>query len=830
MTGRLRCSKNGCFAYSELSATLFLTIDYLRHRPLLALLPLLGTIAMKQSEKAQSTQSKRSFEWFRALSFPSRFALSAIGVLLAALLYAAIVEVVNGESLVVVDIPLNNGDQLRVTWPSPSRITADAQEVEIVLSLLPAPDTIEERAYYISLQSLDRSLLLDANDNGYIVRHTLTSSSAAVVLTVRLAALQKELPDRIRLDLVIFDNSGDELLSIPPWWLWVEVGKTNIVQRAILWIVGKAEVLALIATVLLWWTDDTRRRQKEQTELRQRIEGIKDFRPEKLEDFQQLLQRILNVANERRTNPAYTEIIEQEFQDVCRSLVDQNKHWAEMLRMMGNATSEDSSSRITTIRDILVNLVNLKRFYTDIFADEVRSHYFSTIHWGLFKPIEDAQLETIFAKLMDCWRGRMYDDTALIAEAVARISVDEAGDPRQLSLEILIRECRENRELRSLLRHTRLQTLLTHSKELADIVSYGYRWPNARVVRPPSDSSKRLTEWLDQAGLRTHPFAEAVDYRHDQLLTETWLPPTSWDKLEYSGNLIAQFETPDDAELCIHYLLRQLRQPEFFGVLPTFPIRLAYRATVGSGEIADTILHSHTTTWFDFLSTNREAFEEMPETDQQMLAELFIWSAGSYSALRSWMLSRAKTVYAIDETYFASILRRIQYIATGTQSLDRPGLPKRLSWLAVRPPGYRQSYLVGTVHPDYTDLQYTNLLHLMPHLNEYHIYLKLFGYGTTIPASDRKEFAGIRSASMYWSEDSLRKVLDARVRKAFGMDFPFAALLERMDDPGERLVKAAGGSLTRLLALGYRLIDRHIQQREITKYISEDTFEAILQE
>lgn len=790
---------------------------------------------MKQLEKVQGTQSKWSFKWLGALSFPSRIAIGAIGVLLAALLYAAIVEIANGESLVVVDIPLNNGDQLRVIWPSPSRITADAQEVEIVLSLLPASDTIGERAYYISLQSLDRSLLLDANDNGYIVHHTLTSSSASIVLTVRLAALQKELPDRIRIDLVVFDNSGDEPLSIPPWWLWVEIGKTNIVQRAILWIVGKAGVLALVLPLLIFvweykrYISDGKAKDHEKF-----IERIEKWQFNAIEDYDQILEEIVKKGLQiYRKKHTQAEAWREDYLEVCGAIVKQTDGWENLLRLAGDVISnrslEIASTHFVTVQRILGNLIH---FHTEILPDEKTRRDFCVLNKALFERVEDAQLRITLAELICLWRKYGYDSTVLVIEAIARICVNETGYPYQRALNMLAQKCKnEGAEVRSLLRYPRLRVLLTHSEKLVDLATYDYRWPAAEVVTPPSDLSKHLKDWLDIAELCIHPFAEAVDYRRDQLLSETWIPPISWDKLEEPDNLLALFKAPGDAELCAAYLLRRLYQKEFFGRLPTFPIQLASGAAIGHGEIVDALLHSQAITWCDFLSTNREAFEGMPETDQQMLTELLIWSAGSYSALRSWMLSRAQK----DEAYFIPVLRRIQYVTARTQSFGSPGLSKRLSWLPVRPQGYRQSYLVGTVHQDYTDLQYTNLLYLTPYLNEHQVYLKLLGHEKSMPGSDlRESIAAIQRESMSWPEDNLRKVLDARVRKAFGEDFPFAALLERTKvidkPPEERLAQAAGGSLTRLLTLGHRLIERHLQQSELTKYISEETFEAILRE
>jgi len=770
-----------------------------------------------------NSESRHLLRQFGELSIIGKGAVSLICLLLILLVYVGYNEVKPQEWLHEEIIDLSDGDKLRVTFPRPFHFTSNENELEIVLSLIPNLKIAGNRSYTASLENPDRVLLLDLNGEGYTFRRTLSASKSTAVLRVRPSVSILELPIVPKLQLRIISADDNEKID-PVNHNWkVHILSPTIFYDASVWIVEKAGALALIATVLLWWTDDTRRRQEVQASLRQSIEGIKSLRFEKLEDFKQLQQLLFDVTDKIRKNPEYSELIEQEVQDACRSLVEQNDHWAGMIRTMSDKFFEDPSSQASTIRDILVNL---ERFYTEIFVDEARSHYFSTIHFGLFQQVEDAELENVFAKLLDCWRERMYDNSrALIVEAVVRKTLDGAGYPPSLALGILMRKL-EGNELRDLLRYPRFNNLFPHSNELES-------YANKRLdEKSASYLSKLLADWLDIVGLQTSPFAHEGDYQNDDLLYKTWLPPIGWDKLETPGNSIVQFETSEDTDLCAYYLVYFLRQRKLSLPLPTFPINLTYGAATESGDIADAILHTYTTDWFDFLSENREAFEKISETDQRMLTELFIWSAGSYLALHSWMLSRAKMIYALDENYFVPVLHRIQKIADETQNLnDRPGLPKRLSWLAVRPPGYEQSYLVGATHQDYTNLQYENLLYLTPFLNEYHIYLKLFVPGSSVSGADPGGSTAVtRSKPMYWSTDSLRQVLDDRVLKASGNRFPFLALLGTMDDPEGRLAQAANGSLTRLLRLGHRLIERHIQQPEVTKYISEATFEATLRE
>lgn len=437
-----------------------------------------------------------------------------------------------------------------------------------------------------------------------------------------------------------------------------------------------------------------------------------------------------------------------------------------------------------------------------------------------------------FQQKIECafWLWQHFDEDA--RNIVIRLLKEIDNADERASLVGRFERGKEN-ELR-LLRDQRPGFELGHIAR--HLLVYKYDWQSWAPLwsSDPRPIDESMRNWLDLAGLTSHPFP-VITGRDDHLLLENWVHPDKWDRMLDTKPIMICSDDGYDRVATAYKLCDALRdypyksnaaevEQKYFPILLELPMSsLPPNAT--AIEALHGIARTIGETWINLLSRHPWAFLELDPVQEAGLAQFLLWTTDSVVLLKR-KLDRAfdllpKTAENVIPQAARDMLKQ-RLEALQNDSLPRlPSSSQLLEWISYRPPGLSRSYLIAyfgeDAGPIQGDLQAKAMMEWAWHLSKINVSLKLFTPEYVVEQARRSD-----SIDLGWSNQSLMEALDLRVANACGQGWadlvvPWAAVAMV-----EQLVEKAGESYGRMVRIAHEAIRIHVQRTPDKKHLTPD--------
>jgi hypothetical protein len=372
-------------------------------------------------------------------------------------------------------------------------------------------------------------------------------------------------------------------------------------------------------------------------------------------------------------------------------------------------------------------------------------------------------------------------------------------------------------------------------------------WLNSPIVRPSP-----VDRWIGISELVSNPFVAGI-YAPNPLLARSWVNPTAWASIIAVEHTSIQSTIREDCNVTALMLYDRLRTTTDYDI---FPVRLTLPFTevwpnapydvllkcivqsIGHALLAMLPLPS------DPPNANM-LLDYMPDEQAEMV-KLLTWVAGSSDALRQ-CVSRVPTPpdhlaeNELQQQAGAGKLHQkltqiIDQALGGASHVDTPSTDTLHSWLAMRPPGMKHTFLIVDVADSDQDTQaqvaaLLRMAHNAPHSQ---VFVKLFGAPEAFVA-----YGDATPMTLQWRTKDLERMLSTRMYHASG--FTLNTLndcfwLPPFQDEGGQsdvdthIITYARGSLNRMLQLGQTLFQQHADRNPEERYLQPDDLDSFLQE
>ncbi|HOD05209.1 MAG TPA: hypothetical protein PKH92_09210 [Anaerolineaceae bacterium] len=309
-----------------------------------------------------------------------------------------------------------------------------------------------------------------------------------------------------------------------------------------------------------------------------------------------------------------------------------------------------------------------------------------------------------------------------------------------------------------------------------------------------------LQRWTDQIPLTNYPFLDSR-IENDLLMEKLIRPPKHWQEICASSRSSSVISDDDEDLQIINLFLKLLWQPSIF-VTP-LDVSTDYQPGTPSWRY---LLAALAQSWVKYLGYNPNAPSHLDRQQQHRLAILLKWRYPDLKTLRLCLAQEGLTEWADQRPIIQQITQLLQG-AEQVEVLVQQYLPQLIT---LRPQEFKQSIYI--IH------QFNNRSHATGEL-----ILSMLECINTVPGSvalkilgnSDLNLPGIPRYRLYWETAELTQHLNDRIQKASsGQLQNFNELFYAfppMDDADQRIAKLADGSLARLLRLGHRLVEHHIQ-------------------
>lgn len=362
-------------------------------------------------------------------------------------------------------------------------------------------------------------------------------------------------------------------------------------------------------------------------------------------------------------------------------------------------------------------------------------------------------------------------------------------------------------------------------RHLTNHFPWTFAWAPIASAPGMVSRTRSVTSWLEANGLKMHPFDAYELQAHHAFLKRVTLPAAQRAAIIRS-QLLAAVGLRFDRYVAAIALYHELHQPTA-RQMPVM-VTLFDHDTAGHPALLSRVAQAAGKTWVRLIADQPGVLLWLPEDEQALLAEWFVWLSGSPQAVRQ-QLRRAGLRSGIQEQI---VLRQLDSLLSGVDR-SAPRSDRLLNWLAIRPPEVSHMCVIAI---DYTENQRAGLLaELLSKTQDAGVVWKLF----TSPTR-RRMVEKIDSIALEWSEHELLALLDFAVDGAGGPGQTLNDLLE-MDDPASNeeeflraMVKHAHGSFERALAICQRALAHHLDTVSDPNdpnypFLNEHDFKAALQ-
>ena len=622
------------------------------------------------------------------------------------------------------------------------------------------------------------------------------------------------------------------------------------------WTFNRGEFfLVLVGSLLAWFWESDRQKQRKQEQDRTIAEQIRDLKPPEdsnLNSYHRLFERIWQLYSQDRQKEKMEKLKAR-----CHALYYENDGFRPLFRSLGRDIVRvrvgPVPQRVLKCLTYLCDSDMQELFrtaYEDTGADDK-----STSHpWRLFQSVLTV-FEGDFSKKEEkpSVEGKEKPDPGLSSENSADGLVDSlaalggyySGDVYELlagTIRLLlehkkhriVHELLKDEFMRSAARHAQLKPLLENDSEIYNLVApQPPSWP--QVLRNPMYKEGKIRNWLDMMGFRHHPFGTETP-AEDPLLVSGWVPPEGWDGFLRQRAARARLPSWGDALYVAHYFphSQEVSARRLFPVFAEFVDgKLTVKSLSGAG------VRAASKKWSEFLANSPERIHELSEWEQRNIAFMGAWVAsGSVTHWLDELASLRKLLCATEnEAEVKSGLQReesqvhFQWLCWRMETLVRGSSPSPrydeiqsfLAWLNLRPPGLDRTVLSVVLDSEDVLEALVNAADLWYALKKAGVEIKILSSRPLASTPMRFTSSNLKALLLRWSEQDLNSILDLRCQAAvssFDKNLKdFAGLFripaapsawEKFRELRGVIVTASDGSLARLLELGRNLVDRHV--------------------
>lgn len=393
---------------------------------------------------------------------------------------------------------------------------------------------------------------------------------------------------------------------------------------------------------------------------------------------------------------------------------------------------------------------------------------------------------------------------------------------------------------RELVYTSMLQFLESYPKHQSEIVDLLHRFHYGRRILDPQGSYKwvipefsftqsdqeDISNWLklERNLLEQNPFS-IPDYNSFVL---AYLVAEQWDAITNlnSPPTIIYSEFAKDCDAASLILLHQIQTPDDRRNYSAFPflIKPDQVSTVLDHSPLLLVAQSYLDHWLTFLCHNIKSFFDLSKPEQNFLGEALLWRLGSLAAFDRW-LYRQKLTHLKD----AQVIRAYLNEASSRRPPGKePSLDEVQIWLNIRPSGLNISCVIincSELAKDETNELVDNILKQTAPLRV--VSIRIF------TSTAQLQRATTKLVHLAWSSEYLVNALKRCMQQASRVpDIEFSDLFGPKGFPSadDLLVKAAKGSFNRLLELGNKVIEKHVERDLQNPYLNEDDLLDVLRE
>jgi hypothetical protein len=721
----------------------------------------------------------------------------------------------------VTETIFESGDvQIALSYPDKILSARNEASYPLTLAFNYTGDTTSPHTYEISLQS-PTLLFVDAKGLEVTPRFQFTSDHAFLERSLYVRPYLSEFyPDRHVIDIqVIVDGQETQNLPAP-----IEI-QTESWLFSFFSLAAASLVEISVATALITWIfnaiDESSTARKEQVaQIREALSGLSSL------SYLEQMNKVYKLEDEIKN-----ENLDDDVGDEIGRLRSQFKE-EEFFRALGEQLRQS--------KDGAIDSKTIQKLHSHFFVESKHTEYIGRL---VEIPESEKNLKSdalfVISSLMKLWDEFDVSTKDLIIGALKRFL--RKVDLSSISATELLTQFFTNNNRRRILRNAEMRALFPQL-DFLPLVGYDARW----LHLPRRPDHPRVLNWLKQHNLIANPFG-SNDIKNYPFYPEGFARPDQWEDFLEAFPQHAQCPSLEDAR-ALAFLLRveclSARKVDTRGIeaassgRQVFPVWVSLEQTAPVESPLVTLARSTARAWMDVLPFSPDAMLDLLPAEQEAVLEMLCWAFGSNGGVMD-LLKRAGLKKDIAGSVF---LHKVEGFRNRFSSTHLPQDAVILSWLRIRPPDLRHTFLILPLDDFSLPVRSWWLEQfsvLVPTLFLNGIVTKAFS------SSHAPVALPLSTIQLNWSNSRLKTSLNAQFdaamdkgkqreggqvvnfRSLFGFDSTIG-YFETEEETTDKLISASHNSLARMLMIGNHLLEKHCEQEVPMPHLSLAELKAIL--
>jgi len=715
----------------------------------------------------------------------------------------------------VTETIFESGDvQIALSYPDKILSARNEASYPLTLAFNYIGDTTSPHTYEISLQS-PTFLFVDAKGSEVTPHFQFTSDYAFLERSLYVRPYLSEFyTDRHVIDIqVIVDGQETQNLPAPieiqtePWlFSFFSLAASSLLEISI--------VSAFIAWIANAIDASSTARKERVAKIREALSGLSSL------SYLEQMDKVYKLEDEIKN-----ENLDDDVGDEIRRLRSQFKE-EEFFRALGERLRQDNPIDFSGVFEIykFLHPSSENKDYLVVLEKIFASNTFA---------IEDIM------GLMKLWDKFDADAKDLIVGALKQLA--RKVDLSSISAAELQTQVFATNNKRRVLRNVEIRALFPQLAFLPP-VGYDARW----LHLPKRPDNPGVVNWLKQHNLIANPFG-SNDIKNYPFYPEGFARPDQWEDFLDSFPQHAQCPSLEDAR-ALAFLLRleclpgrtvdAQGQETVVSGRQIFPVWVSLEQTAAAELPLVTLARSTAQAWMDVLPFSPDAMLDLFPAEQEAVLEMLCWAFGSKGSVMD-LLKRTGLKEGIAG---GIILHKVEDFENRFSSTHLPQDAVILSWLRIRPPDLRHTFLFLLLN-DFSFPGHSWWLEqfsvLVPTLFLNGIVTKAFSSSSCAPVA-----LPLSTLQLNWSNSRLKTSLNAQFDAAmdkerqeggqvvdfhslFGFDST-VGYFETEEETTDKLISASHNSLARMLMIGNHLLEKHCEQEVPMPHLSLAELQAIL--
>jgi len=328
-----------------------------------------------------------------------------------------------------------------------------------------------------------------------------------------------------------------------------------------------------------------------------------------------------------------------------------------------------------------------------------------------------------------------------------------------------------------------------------------YKWHSPV---PQQELEPGIIKWQRDIEAENYPFM-ACHPENDPLILSVPNNPKYWEIISNPRYSIRVLSNQSDDLI----ILRTFLQIEWSGRTFSVPLDLLSNDIfLTQVEVWQRLASALAEQWIRFLAYNPQGLLDLRSEDRMGISTLINWYCPDSEMLKL-MLIQTKP----DKNYIYKHLGTVRRIKLFLHNMIASDvfIKKRIGWLmTLHPTGAQQTVFIIFLNGIWAKETYDYLQSIVDNIHT--LSKKLVT--VKILTQDSNVFPDINCYRLYWETEVLRNHINARISRTTKNYTELNELFNQVlfiADADQRIAKLADGSLARLLRLGHRLVEHHVQ-------------------